>query len=266
MPLDVSCANDWRVWDLTKPAARPAARAPRASKSASSARGFYTYGLVTWPTPNWGSITLTSAPSGVPTAMSATKPAPRPFAARARPDPSEAVYVPATAAHLAPLAIAAAALLAGLIFSFGELIARLTAAPASPALSAALRAAAFFSDDLGFCAASCGDGVCGDDVCPRGEIESSRLLRQSSRRPIFLFSFFVFCAPRKVTHFFLALTGKRPRLRFLKPSLTSEEKVRFPGLYKLTRTGALFQNRRVLDLRLAIVSPFALCRFYRMSL
>jgi hypothetical protein len=34
-----------------------------------------------------------------------------------------------------------------------------------------LRKAASLFDVLDFCDASCGDGVCGDEVCPRGEID-----------------------------------------------------------------------------------------------
>ncbi len=214
MPLGVSCANDWRVWDLTKPAARPAARAPRARTPESSARWFYTYGLVTWPTPKFGPA---SASSELPRVISVTNPAPNPFAARVKTDPSDAVYVPAIAAALAPIEIAAAALLAGLICGFCELIARLTAAPTSPAFSADLRAAAFFSDDLGFCGASCGGGVCGDEVCPRGEIVSSRLLGNRRKRSIFLFFFSLFSSfvPPERPHIFFWSDGENAPFEIL---------------------------------------------------
>jgi hypothetical protein len=205
-----------------------------------TATNFHTYGRA--PSPNFSGLTPESWPSVV-TAVVARTPAPNPFAARAKTEPSEAVYVPTAPARSAALEAARAAFSATVSRrSFGSPIMPkpVSPTPIAPAI-AALRAAASFFDVLDFCGASCGDGVCGDGVCPRGEIDSNRLLGHSRSRPIFLFSFLFFrlLCPRKVTHFFLS-DGKNARLRFLKPRLKSEKRVRLPRLkaHKTNMQGA----------------------------
>jgi hypothetical protein len=82
---------------------------------------------------------------------------------------------------------------------------KLIPAPIAAAIPALRKAASFF-DVLDFCDASCGDGVCGDGVCPRGEIEiASKRPLPHVPGPIFLVFCFVFCAPRKATHFFFRI-------------------------------------------------------------
>ena len=171
----------------------------------STLKKTHTYGR-----PNCILLDANAAPA--PTMLPAIKPPAPAFNARVKTDPSEAVNVPAAPANMAAVAAALAARSA--VDNGRKPCSRrksscvpktLIPAPIAPAINA-LRAAASFFDVLEFCGAFCGDGVCGDGVCPRDEIDIAfkRPLPHvlGDRLSIFLVFCFVFCAPRKATHFF----------------------------------------------------------------